>query len=138
MEHRITVRRSAMKLRIKGNSLRLRVTPSEINQLLHDGVIREYLQLTADPKDRLIYSITSSLSEATTTVAYHSGNIAVSVPGSQLTRWAASEEVGIYAELTLGDDQALSVTIEKDFACLDRSDADNEDTFPNPNLVTAC
>jgi hypothetical protein len=27
---------------------------------------------------------------------------------------------------------ALDVLIEKDFACLDRNDADNEGTYPNP------
>ena len=48
------------------------------------------------------------------------------------------EEVGVYADVALGDDQRLSVVVEKDFACLDRSDADNEDTFPNPNLAAAC
>jgi hypothetical protein len=138
MERHIIVRRSEMKLRIKENSLRLRVTPSEVKQLLRDGVIREHVQLTANPRDRLIYAITSSLSGATTTVTYHSGNIAVSVPNVQLTYWACSEEVGVYVDVTLGDDQVLSVAIEKDFACLDRSDAENEDTFPNPNLTAAC
>jgi hypothetical protein len=73
-----------MKLRIKGNSLRLRVTPSEIKQLLRDGVIREHVQFTADPRDRFVYAITSSLSGAPTTVVYHSGNITVSVPDTQL------------------------------------------------------
>jgi hypothetical protein len=60
------------------------------------------------------------------------------VPDTKIKTWACSEEVGVYAEMTLGDDRVLSVTIEKDFACLDRSDADNEDTFPNPILAAAC
>ena len=127
-----------MKLRIKGNSLRFRVTPSEVKQLLRGGAIREHVQFTANPSDRFNYTITSSLSGATTTVTYHSGNITVSVPDAQLIYWARSEEVGVYADVMLSDDQALYVTIEKDFACLDRSDADNEDTFPNPNLAAAC
>jgi len=127
-----------MKLRIKGNSLRLRVTPSEVKQLLRNGVIREHVQLTASLKDRLTYAVISSLSGVTTTVAYQFGNITVSVPEIQLERWARSEEVGVYADVALGDDQGLSVAIEKDFACLDLSDAENEDTFPNPNLAAAC
>ena len=127
-----------MKLRIKESSLRLRVTPSEVRQLLRDGAIREHVQLTPDPRERLTYAITSSLSGATTTVAYHSGNITVSVLNAQLNYWACSEEVGIYADVMLDDSRMLSVVIEKDFACLDRSDADNEDTFPNPNLAAAC
>jgi hypothetical protein len=138
MEPPISVRRSAMKLRIKGNSLRLRVTPSEVEHLLGDGAIREHVQLTANPKDRLTYAVISSLSGTTTTVAYQSGNITVSVPQIELKRWADGDDVGVYAEVALGDDRVLSVTIEKDFACLDRSDAENEDTFPNPNLTPAC
>lgn len=127
-----------MKLRIKGNSLRLRVTPSEVKQLLRDGVIREHVQFTADSGDRLTYAVISSLSGATTTVAYHLGNITVSVPELQLKEWANGEEVGLYADVALGDGKHFSVSIEKDFACLDRSDAENEDTFPNPSLAGAC
>ena len=127
-----------MKLRIKGNSLRVRVTPSEVEQLLRDGVIREHVQFTANPKDRLTYSVISSLSRRTTTAAYQPGDITVSVPEIELKKWARNEEVGVYADVALGDDQRLSVSLEKDFACLDRSDADNEDTFPNPNLAAAC
>jgi hypothetical protein len=138
MEHHISVRRFVINLRIKGNSLRLRVTPSEVKHLLRCGGIREHVQLTANFKDRLTYAVISCLSGLTTTVAYQSGNIIISMPESQLKKWADSEDVGIYADIALGNDQALSVVIEKDFACLDRSDADNEDTFPNPNLATAC
>ena len=28
--------------------------------------------------------------------------------------------------------------VEKDFACLDGINADNEDTFPNPNIGMVC
>jgi hypothetical protein len=138
MERRIAVRRSAMKLRIKGNSLRLRVTPSEVKQLLRYRVIREHVQLTSNPNDRLTYEVISSLSGAATTVAYRLGTVTVCVPKIQLERWAGSEDVGVYADVAVGADQALCVAIEKDYACLDRSDADNEDTFPNPNLTATC
>jgi hypothetical protein len=130
----IAVRRSAMKLRIKVNSLRLRVTPSEVNQLLREGVIRGYVQFTSAPEDRL--TMRSSVAcGLTATVAYHSGNITVSVPQVELKRWAGGDDIGIYSELALGGDQVPSVAVEKDFACLDLSDAENEDTFPNPNLA---
>jgi hypothetical protein len=71
-------------------------------------------------------------------VACQSGTIAVTVPAVQLEQWACSDGVGIYADVELGDNHRLSVAIEKDFACLDRSDTDNQDTFPNPNLAAAC
>ena len=127
-----------MKLRTKGNSLRLRVTPSEVKQLLHNGVIREHVQLTPNLKDRLTYAVISSLSQPETTVAYQCGDITISVPESQLRRWAGSDDIGVYVDVPLGDGEVLSVAIEKDFACLDRGDAENEDTFPNPNLAAVC
>jgi hypothetical protein len=127
-----------LKLRIKGNSLRLRVAPAEVKQLLHDGAIREHVQLTANIKDRLTYAVISSLSGRTTTVTYQLGHITVSVPEIQLKKWAGSDDVGVYTDIALSDDQVLSVAIEKDFACQDLSDAENEDTFPNPNLAAAC
>jgi len=127
-----------MKLRIKGNSLRLRLTPSEVQLLLRDGVIREHVQLTPDPNDRLTYAVISSLSGPKTTVTYQSGEITVHAPEIELRAWAGSEDIGVYAGVALGDDRLLSVAIEKDFACLDRSDAENEDTFPNPNLAATC
>ena len=127
-----------MKLRIKGNSLRLRVTPSDVERLLRSREIQEHVQFTAIPSDRLTYEVVSSSSEAKTTVAYRPGNITVSVPEGQLKNWAGSNDVGVYAEVALGDDQVLTVAIEKDFACLDLSDAENEDTFPNPSLAATC
>lgn len=125
-----------MKLRIKGNSLRLRVTPSEVKQLLRCGAIQEHIQFTASPSDRLVYEVISSPSDPTTTVAYRLGNITVSMPEAQLRKWAGGEDVGVYADVAMGEDLTLSVALEKDFACLDRGDSDNEDTFPNPNLAT--
>jgi hypothetical protein len=127
-----------MKLRIKGNSLRLRVTPSDVMRLLRDGAIQEHVQFTLNPEDRLTYEVISSLSELTATVAYSVGKITVSAPDIQLKKWAGSDDVRFYTEVALGDDRALSVAIEKDFACLDLSAAENEDTFPNPNLAAAC
>ena len=127
-----------MKLRIKGNSLRLRVTPSEVKQLMLCGEIREYIQFTASPGDRLTYEVISSLSDLTATVAYRLGNITVSMPAAQLMKWAGGEDAGVYANVAMGDDLTLSVALEKDFACLDRKDSDKEDTVPNPNLAAAC
>lgn len=40
--------------------------------------------------------------------------------------------MGIYATADLGSRGTLELSIEKDFACLDRSDADNLVTFAIP------
>jgi len=49
-----------------------------------------------------------------------------------------TDQVGIAEDIALADLGSLALLIEKDFACLDQSEADNEDTFPNPNVGTRC
>jgi len=45
--------------------------------------------------------------------------------------------VGIYGDVDTGISR-LAVIVEKDFACLDRSERDNIDRFPNPHKGTVC
>jgi hypothetical protein len=50
----------------------------------------------------------------------------------------SSDKVGIAESISLGELGSLALLIEKDFACLDRSDEDNKDTFANPNPGEQC
>ena len=53
-------------------------------------------------------------------------------------RWADStKQVGVYGHLDVWNG-GLALLFEKDFACLDGTDAGNEDTFPNPNVGAVC
>ena len=40
--------------------------------------------------------------------------------------------------LDMGSAGSLEVVVEKDFACLDRSDEDNSDSFANPHAGATC
>jgi hypothetical protein len=62
----------------------------------------------------------------------------VVLPKEEATAWAESNRIGICATVDLGPVDALDLIVEKDFACLDLSDADNLDTFPNPNAAGIC
>jgi hypothetical protein len=60
----------------------------------------------------------------------------VQVPAEMARNWAETDAVGISGEVDLGVRGVLSVLVEKDFACLDQSAENNEDTFPNPLATT--
>jgi hypothetical protein len=45
--------------------------------------------------------------------------------------------VGVYGRLYVWNGE-LMLLVEKDFACLDGTNADNDDTFSNPNIGIAC
>lgn len=127
-----------MKLRIKSNSLRLRVTRSEIDMLIRTGRIEETIWFSAGADCSLTYALELSHGVTSVTMRCTRPEIAVLMPASEAATWRSSDQVGIYATADLGPRGLLDLTIEKDFACLDRSDADNLDTFPNPLAAAVC
>jgi hypothetical protein len=60
------------------------------------------------------------------------------VSKEQASFWGRDTEVGIHGSIELGRRGRLEVSIEKDFACLDRSDDENADTFMNPHADAVC
>jgi hypothetical protein len=52
--------------------------------------------------------------------------------------WCSTDLVGISESVSLGSLGSLDLLIEKDFACLDLSDEENQDTFANPNAGAIC
>src|SRR5437667_4520346 len=102
-----------MKLRLRHNMIRLRLTQSEVAQLRDVGTVQEHIDF--GPGSRLTYRIDSSSEQEVPSAEYRDGNILLSVPTAMVTEWANSTQVG------MGSDGALRVLIEKDFACLDPS-----------------
>ena len=127
-----------MKLRIKGDSLRFRLLKPEVVELKRTGRIQETVHFSRHFQcDKLIYAIERSEQFDDIEVQHKPQELLVQVPASVIEHWATGEDVGIYSDLPLADGDTLAVVIEKDFACLDRSDEDNRDTFENP-LCKAC
>jgi hypothetical protein len=52
--------------------------------------------------------------------------------------WSEESQIGIYATLPIGPAGSLEIAVEKDFACLDGRDEDNQDTFANPLEGKVC
>lgn len=127
-----------MKLRLKGNSLRLRVTRSELAHLQAGERIVEEVLFPADLPTSLEYILEVGSHHQPVQVAFTSQQIVVSISQDQLTSWSDEHQVGIYASLPVTEITDLEVAIEKDFACLDLSDEDNKDTFANPMAGKAC
>jgi hypothetical protein len=127
-----------MKLRIKGNSLRLRISRSELARFQAGGRIEETIHFTAAPEATLTYALESALKSSPVTVRYGSGEVTVILSEDRARIWEGQSEVGVYTTLDMGLAGSLEVAVEKDFACLDRSDEDNSDTFANPLAGATC
>jgi hypothetical protein len=124
-----------MKVRIKGDSLRLRISRSEVARFLKGDCLEETIHFAPAACARFTYALRQDGLIGRPTVDYTENRAAVLIPAHQANVWAITDQVGISEEISLGGLGSLQLLIEKDFACLDRSDEDNLDTFPNPNAA---
>jgi len=126
-----------MKLRMRGNSLRLRISPSEMGRLLDTGRIEETIHFALDHNARLTYALEHNAEAKSMSVRYRPQEMTVVISSGGMRQWASGPDVGLYGE-TITSNGTLQLAIEKDFACLDKSDGENADTFPNPNQGAVC
>jgi hypothetical protein len=127
-----------MKLRIKGNSMRIRVSRSELAHFLAGSRIEETIHFDAGAQARLTYALESTFQASAVRVRYRPQEVTVILSADQARSWGAKNEVGVYATVDIGPAGSLEVSVEKDFACLDRSDEENSDTFDNPQAGAVC
>jgi uncharacterized protein DUF7009 len=121
-----------MKLRIQGDSLRLRVGPAEVQQLIAAGRVVETIHFA--PGVHLSYALQHSAAASRIAVSHALHEVTVIVPTSVAHAWANGDDVGIYAAVPNGSG-SLALAIEKDFACLDSAHDGNRDTYPNPKAA---
>jgi hypothetical protein len=119
-----------MKLRIRGNTIRLRVSKSELAQIAADGHAEDRVQFA--PHASLRYRVETT-SGGAITARFTESLVAVAVPQAAVRRWLEPAEVSIVGEQDLGGGEKLDILVEKDFECLaPRSGEDSADLFVNP------
>lgn len=112
-----------MKLRIKGNAIRMRLTRSEIAQLAATGMVEE---LTSFGSNQLVYAVKSAL-QAQLSAGFTDGRITVLIPDEFVSAWPDNDVVGLRL-----DGPGLEILVEKDFVCIDRKDEDQSDQYEHP------
>ena len=125
-----------MKLRIKDNSVRLRLTRGEVDSLRLQGIVAA---TTAFPGGREFqYRVESSPAIVNPSAFFSENTISIRLPETAVLAWATSEQVSLPGEQLLDDGAKLNILVEKDFACLaPREGEDEADMFPHPDASTA-
>ena len=122
-----------MKLRIRGNSIRLRLGKSEVAQLTKDGVVHASTRFSAVPTAQLRYSLVTSLTDKEISAHLVDSEIKVTVPEKLAREWESSDQIGLKHEQQIDREGSLAIIIEKDFHSLEpRPDEDQSDSFANP------
>jgi len=120
-----------MKLRIRGNTLRLRLSQAEVEQLERTGRVEDATGF--GPGRRLVYALQASGTATQLSAHYEKDTITVLVPETLAGTWIGTDQVSLEGEQPTGTDDTLAVLVEKDFKCLHREgDAADADAFPHP------
>src|SRR5690606_3987221 len=104
-----------MKIRIRDNSLRLRLTQSEVRQFEDERMVSAAIAFPQGTflKYTLVWGNGTGFS-----AAFNGREITVTVPKEIGKKWLAPEEVGMEDFLPLPEGGKLRLLIEKDFQCL--------------------
>jgi hypothetical protein len=114
-----------MKIRIKGNSLRYRLTKTEVEKLWSLGILEERTQFAGKT---LVYAIETAKADKLS-ANFIGDKIVLYMSKKMIDELHNTDKVGF-------DDRSESVSllIEKDFVCIDNTNEDQSDNYPNPQL----
>lgn len=112
-----------MKLRIKSNSIRFRLTKSDVRQLSSKGFLEDSISFGTA---QLLFAVKATVSQ-TMAVTFVSDTITLFLPQHTITELADTDKVGF--ESNTGE---LHVLVEKDFTCLENVAEDQSDNYTNP------
>jgi len=117
-----------MKLRIKGDSIRLRLTRTEVRQLAQAGRVED--EVRVGPGAALRYGLRAADGDRLS-ANFEGDALTVLVPRDWTSAWADGDDVGFDGTQDAGDGRTLALLVEKDFECLHKR-PDEADAFPHP------
>jgi len=118
-----------MTIRIKGNSIRYRLTRPEIKIFEAEGYLEERVEFGTTT---FVYALQKSAIEKNLSAEFSQNKIILSLPESMADEWTNSERVGFSHQLNVSNGKTLSLLVEKDFKCLDNVAEDQSDHYENP------
>jgi hypothetical protein len=120
-----------MKIRIKGNSLRYRLTRPEVEGFSETGLVEERVNFGAAA---LTYALCRTDAGELSAV-FTDNRIVLYLPAAFINEWVHTDKVGYGYRMPLdGIGETLYLLVEKDYTCLDDVDEDQHDNYPNPLL----
>lgn len=120
-----------MKIRIKGNSIRYRLTKTEVETFCATG----YFEETTDFGAKLFtYALKAQAGVDILDAEFQGDKITLFLDSAKSNIWYQSNLVGFKHSVTKKNGGELSLLLEKDFVCMDETIEDQSDNYPNPNL----
>lgn len=120
-----------MKLRLKDNSVRIRITRTEVERF----AVEKYIEAVTDFGDAVLkYGMkwNEHVNELNATMTEQT--IILQIPSQMASEFVSTDIVGFQHTVTLPGGRSLFILFEKDFKCLDGNLLEDEsDNYENPS-----
>ena len=116
-----------MKLRIQDNSIRVRLSIEELEELKNRKETFMVSYLGPSPLTTRIIAV-----EDGSKVSFNGDEIRLFLTAKSISDLYNSDKEGIYLCHQVTDSIRVSLSIEKDYKCIGREDQLNEGLYPNP------
>ncbi|NEN24590.1 hypothetical protein G3O08_13865 [Cryomorpha ignava] len=123
-----------MKIRIKNNSIRLRLAKTDIANLKTKRFVA--CKTVISGREVFEYALRSDESAQKIAARFEAGKITVVVPFAEAQTLTDTDEITIKGWQENGAEEPLFLLIEKDLQCLDPTHEDQSDMYENPS--TSC
>lgn len=118
-----------MKIRIKENSVRFRLTRSEVDQVCTKG---SYTEHTEFDTAHFTYGVNVKEDISDLMADFMGNAIILNLPKHFIKEWQQTDRVGFERQIPLKNGKTLLALLEKDFVCMDDNREDQSDNYPNP------
>src|SRR5215472_6223431 len=105
-----------MKLRIRDNSVRIRIARGELVRLASGQKVEQRTEFSASAILATVVEPTDQTDRLAAT--FEAGRVAIRVPIEQIRELARTDRVGIESHQPITDNRSLHILLEKDFDCL--------------------
>ncbi|MFN0175264.1 MAG: DUF7009 family protein [Saprospiraceae bacterium] len=124
-----------MKIRIKGNFIRYRLTQSEVKSLANGATLSESTCFGPGEEFTFVYALQAKEGIEALQASFDGRKMTLFLPAESAKTWHAEDRVGFENEQEVSPGVFLKMLLEKDFACLDDTHEDQADKYPNPNAA---
>lgn len=121
-----------MKIRIQRNSVRFRLSKTEVEKLCSEGYIEE---TTSFGDTSFKYAVKRYGTTGELMATFGNGCITMLVPEKLLINWPENSVIGFDAMMPITGNETLSLLLEKDFRCIDNTTEDQSDHYDNPKQI---
>lgn len=120
-----------MKLRILGDSLRLRLSKSDVAAFAETGRVEETIRFGGT--SRMVYALEHGKDVEALEAVFADAQMTVRMPTSTARTWSDTDEVTLRGEQPLDGEGTLALLVEKDFKCaIPRDGEEDYDGFEHP------